>query len=227
MRETNRPRRGAFLLGILIVWLVGVTMASAAGVFSQGSRFSTNTPLPVGLAALTPLLVFLVWFSSSTRMREFLLGLDPVLLTAVQTWRVVGVVFLGLMASGLLPASFALPAGLGDMAIGITAPWIAGAVKRRTISKGGFIAWQIAGMADLVIAVGSGVLSSGILTHGVTDGVTTKIMGQLPMSLIPTFAVPLMLILHIIQIAQARRPGFPAVPADVPANETLQTRYIG
>jgi hypothetical protein len=223
MYEPSPWRRGASLLGILAVWLAEVTIASSAGVFSQGAPFSTKTPLPLGLAALVPILLFLIWFNSSVQFRDFLLGIDPVVLTAVQTWRVGGVVFLILMAFGLLPASFALPAGLGDIAIGITAPWIAGAVKRRTISKGAFITWQIAGMADLVIAVGSGVLSSGILAHGVT----TKIMGQLPMSLIPTFAVPLLLILHIIQIAQARRPEFPASPAHVPANETLQTGYIG
>jgi hypothetical protein len=50
-----------------------------------------------------------------------------------------------------------------------------------------------------------GVLSSfprnGILAHGIT----TRIMGQLPMSLIPTFAVPLLFILHIICIAQTRQ----------------------
>jgi hypothetical protein len=228
MREPNSSlsRRGASLLGILIIWLTGVTIASAAGVFNQGAPLSTNTPLPLGLAALAPILLFLVWFSSSVRLREFLLGLDPVVLTTVQTWRVGGVVFLGLMAFGLLPASFAVPAGLGDMAIGVTAPWIARALKQRAISKGAFIAWQVAGIADLVIAVATGVLSA-LTTLGLTHGVTTRIMGQLPMSLIPTFAVPLLLILHIIQITQARSAGFPAPAMRIRANETIQTRYIG
>ena len=71
--------------------------------------------------------------------------------------------------------------------------------------KGSFIAWQLLGMLDLVTAVTLGVLASpapvGILGHGVT----TEAMTLLPLSVIPTFAVPLLLILHIISIAQAIR----------------------
>jgi hypothetical protein len=36
-------------------------------------------------------------------------------------------------------------------------------------------------------------------------GITTRVMGQLPMSLIPTFAVPLLVILEIICIGQVRQ----------------------
>ena len=66
--------------------------------------------------------------------------------------------------------------------------------------------WNIFGMLDLVTAVTLGVLSSnsplGILARG---GVTTQIMSELPLSLIPTFVVPLLFIFHIVVIAGARR----------------------
>jgi hypothetical protein len=90
------------------------------------------------------------------------------------------------------------------MAIGVTAPFIASAVAQNRISARGLVRWQLAGITDLVLAVTLGVLSSpsrlGILTHGAT----TRVMGQLPMTLIPTFAVPLLVIFHIISIAQVR-----------------------
>jgi len=69
--------------------------------------------------------------------------------------------------------------------------------------SGRFIFWNLLGVADLVMAVTLGVLSSegpaGIL---VRNGLTTRIMTELPMSLIPTFAVPLLLIFHTIVLAQ-------------------------
>ena len=126
-------------------------------------------------------------------------------LTAVQSWRVVGIIFLILMAKAMLPPSFAYPAGLGDFAIGATAPFVAMAMARKKISTGSVLARQIAGIIDLVVAVGMGVLSShtrlGILAHGTS----ARVMGLLPMSLIPTFAVPLLLILHLTCIARVRQ----------------------
>jgi membrane protein implicated in regulation of membrane protease activity len=65
----------------------------------------------------------------------------------------------------------------------------------------GFIFWQVLGLADLVNALALGTLAGVIDPHGIP----TAAMTVLPMSYIPTYAVPLFLILHIICIAQARR----------------------
>jgi hypothetical protein len=127
------------------------------------------------------------------------LSLNPRTLTFVQSWRIVGFTFLVLYASGILPGYFALPAGWGDIAIGATAPLVA----TRLVSfgrRGSFILWQIAGIFDLVMAIALGALNSILGTHGVT----TAVMAGLPLSLIPTFAVPLLIMLHVICIAQAR-----------------------
>jgi len=110
--------------------------------------------------------------------------------------------FVVLYAYGILPGVFALPAGWGDVAIGITAPFVAIYLAGNAERKASY---KLLGMLDLVTAVTLGVLASpapvGILGHGVT----TEAMTLLPLSVIPTFAVPLLLILHIISIAQAIR----------------------
>ena len=121
MSKQNSSRWGIGLLGLLGVWLAGAAIASARGVFDGNHPGSMKVPLPLGLAAVVPVLGFLVWFRSSRGFREYVLSLNPTVLTAVHVWRVEGVEFLILMAMGRLPAQFALPAGLGDMAIGITA----------------------------------------------------------------------------------------------------------
>ena len=145
---------------------------------------------------------FVLWYATSPGFREFVLSLNPKNLTIVQTWRIGGMTFVVLYAYGILPGVFALPAGWGDVAIGITAPFVAIYLAGNAERKASY---KLLGMLDLVTAVTLGVLASpapvGILGHGVT----TEAMTLLPLSVIPTFAVPLLLILHIISIAQAIR----------------------
>lgn len=193
------------LLGLLALWFLAVSLAAYGRIFDSASPRLLRGSLLLGLCAVAPILLFAVWFMASAAFREYVLSINPTVLTAVQTWRIAGIVFIILCIRGFLPGSFAYPAGFGDMAIGLTAPFIAYAWSRNKLSARGFVFWQALGMTDLIVAVTTGVLSSpskiGILAHGTT----TRLMGLLPLSLIPTFAVPLLFILHIICIAQIRR----------------------
>jgi hypothetical protein len=121
-------------------------------------------------------------------------------LTALQTWRIVGFVFLLLDAHRTLPAIFALPAGYGDMFIGTTASLVAWRLADAK-HRGAFIAWQLLGILDLLVAVGSGITARLVDSHGVS----MLPMTVLPLSIVPTFLVPLFLIFHVICIAQARQ----------------------
>jgi hypothetical protein len=56
----------------------------------------------------------------------------PARLALPQTLRVVGVAFLVVLALGKLPAGFAIPAGLGDIAVGVAAPLVARRLARGT-----------------------------------------------------------------------------------------------
>jgi hypothetical protein len=186
----------------LTSWLIGawffVTLvASGLHLYRTGPG---QPPLLFGLAAVVPIVVFLVWFARSASFREFTMSLSPRVLTLVQSLRIVGYVFLVLATYGILPRVFALPAGWGDIAIGATAALAA--LKLTTPARrGSFIGWQVLGIADLVNAVLLGTLARVIDPHGIP----TSAMTVLPLSLIPTFAVPLYLILHVICIAQALR----------------------
>jgi hypothetical protein len=114
--------------------------------------------------------------------------------------RVLGVLFLIAMAQGTLPAAFALPAGLGDMAAGVAALLLA----RRWTSRRAF--WlNVFGLADLVVAVTLGVLG-GLITYQVlTLSPSTAALSLLPLALIPTTVVPLDAALHVLSLARLRR----------------------
>jgi hypothetical protein len=186
-----RPLTPAVL--VVGAWFGLALVAGAAGVFASPPD---APPIAIGLAAAVPPLVVIGWLAGSARFRSRVCDLDLRLLTMLQTWRVAGLAFLALYAVGELPAGFALPAGLGDVAVGLTAPLVAvyviggGRWAKRT-----YIGWTVVGIADLLLAV----------ALGVTSGSGMDPMASLPMSLVPTFGVPLTLALHAISLVNATR----------------------
>jgi hypothetical protein len=120
-------------------------------------------------------------------------------------WRVIGALFLVLMSFGLLPATFAWPAGIGDLIVGGYAPFVVLAIFRRTPGwHTHVVLLNVLGLLDFVGAVGGGVLS-GSSPIGILRGdVTTDILLELPLSMIPTFAVPFWIVLHIISLIKLR-----------------------
>jgi hypothetical protein len=125
---------------------------------------------------------------------------------AIQGWRWAGLGFLSLYAHRILPGLFAFPAGLGDMAIGFTAPWIVlGLIRQPSFAAGRrFAVWNILGILDLVVAVSLGTICSGFIP-GLVGNVTSGPMAQLPLILVPAYMVPFFIMLHFTALAQARR----------------------
>ena len=197
-QPTNSVRNLTF--AILIVWFLLAVAGSLLGVFDSEPR----PPLPLGLAAVIPVTLFAFCYLTLARFQEFVMSLDLRILTVAQTWRVGGIVFLILYQHGALPGVFAIPAWWGDIAIGITAPVVAWYWKRPFPSKT-FIVWNVLGSLDLVMAVSLGVLASATPMGVLAGDVTTRLMGQFPLSLIPTLFVPLLLILHLISLSRVRK----------------------
>jgi hypothetical protein len=185
---------------LLALWLALVVAAGAAGVFEAAP---TRPPLPLLLAVAGPPLVVAVAYRASAAFRAFALSIDLRLLTAMQGWRVLGGMFLALYAFGLLPGAFAWPAGVGDIAVGLAAPFVLLAMLRGAPAWPRHVAWlNIVGLMDFAAAVGTGVLTSNTALGLLADGAERASLGALPLSLIPTFAVPLWTIFHLISLLQ-------------------------
>jgi hypothetical protein len=185
---------------VLILWFLLAVVGSWLGVFDSTPR----PPILLGLAAVVPVALFGFVYLRSARFREFLLSLDLRTLTLVQTWRVGGLVFILLYQQGLLPGVFALPAGWGDFAIGITAPLMVWSWRPPFPHKT-FVVWNALGLLDLVMAVTLGLLASATPIGVLAGEATTRPMGQFPLSLIPTFFVPLLVICHLICLSRVRK----------------------
>ena len=188
---------------VLMAWLALVLLLRAGGAFVRPPGMP---PLPILAGVTAPIIAFLAAFWVSRAFRDVVLAADLRLLTGIQAWRFAGLGFLALYAHGVLPGLFAWPAGIGDIAIGVTAPWVAIAILRRPSFAASrlFMVWNLLGVLDLVVAVGTGTLSSG-LAVGVAGEVTTAPMAQLPLVLIPAYLVPFFVMLHLAALFQARR----------------------
>jgi hypothetical protein len=196
------------LVGALLVfWFALVFVLAVEGTFIRPSQ---APPFPILLGFIIPLVVFAAVYLASGAFRALILGADLRLLTTIQGWRAGGLGFLALYAHGVLPGLFAWPAGLGDIAIGVTAPWVALALVRRPsfVASPQFVAWNLFGILDLIVAVSTGALSSGFVV-GLTGNVTTAPMAQLPLVLIPAYFVPLFIMFHLAALFQARRNPLP------------------
>jgi hypothetical protein len=183
-------RRGRPL--VLAVWLALIVVLGATRALTVAPG---TPPYPIAIAVVAPLVVFLTALWLSAAFRSFVSDVSLPLITAVQAWRWAGFGFLALLAYGVLPGAFAWPAGLGDMAIGITAPWVALALVRRPAFATSplFLAWNLFGILDLVVAVSNGAINQSLAT-GAPAEITVAPMALLPLVLVPAYLVPLFVV---------------------------------
>jgi hypothetical protein len=189
------------IAGVLVVWFALVFILGASGAFVTPPG---TPPIPIAIGITAPIIIFLLAFRASRTFRDFVLTADLRLCTGIQAWRMAGLGFLALYAQGALPGLFAWPAGLGDIAIGLTAPWVTLALIRRESFRFStvFLVWNLLGILDLIVAVTTGVLSSG-LAVAIAGAITTAPMARLPLVLIPAYLVPLFVMLHLAAIFQS------------------------
>jgi hypothetical protein len=186
---------GAALGSVLVLGAVVVALVlSALGVFV--ARAGTWFP-PITLGIALPLLAGL-WF---LRRSQFLEGVSDASLIRFHGFRIGGAVFLAYLALGGLPREFALPAGLGDVLVGVTALLVAHRVKTvpaRSRRLAG--AWNVLGLIDFALAVGTGFLTAPSPFQLLALDNPNTLITAFPLVLIPTFGVPLFALLHIASL---------------------------
>ena len=123
-----------------------------------------------------------------------------------------GLAFLLTMALGHLPALFALPAGVGDIAAGIAAPLVARGLAQGT-GRRAALWFNAFGLTDLVTALVLGGLT-GFQLVNVTPSAAP--LSALPLALIATAAVPLLFALHVTSVPALARASRTPRPASAP-----------
>jgi hypothetical protein len=112
------------------------------------------------------------------------------------------------MAQGHLPAVFALPAGLGDIATGLAAPFVAWRLTRGG-GRARAVWFNLLGILDLVVALTIGFLAGLGPWRPLEVTPSTEPLSLLPLALVPTTAVPLAIALHLVSLARLRTAASP------------------
>jgi hypothetical protein len=187
---------------ILIGWFTAAFVLGSIGTYAAASdRMPT---MPFGI--FVPILIGTVMIFRSQALARVIDAVPQSWLVGVQLYRALGVIFLILLGAGKLPGLFAWPAGLGDVLVGILAPVIAIAYARAPSQNADLVAaWNVFGLADLAVAVATGFLTSPSPFQLFAFDAPNELVSQFPLVLIPTFLVPVSVLLHFASLAKLRR----------------------
>jgi hypothetical protein len=176
------------------LWIVLAYTLAARGFFS-----APGDSVPSIAWALAPLAIGYLGFLTIKSARAVVDEIPLHWITGLQLYRALGVVFLVEWMLGALPGMFALPAGIGDVAVGLAAPFVAARLKRGSANaREVAIRWNALGIADLVIAITMGVLTTPGPLHLLALDSSSRAITMLPLVLVPTVAVPFSILLHLI-----------------------------
>jgi hypothetical protein len=181
---------------VLFGWLALALFLAGKGIF----RSALYQPVPyIAIAIGIPILVGTLFVRGSNQVREIIASVPQSQLVAFQFYRVIGATFLILHAGGHLPGIFALPAGYGDLLVGLAALLIG----TRYASNDQLIQlWNWFGIIDLVVALATGFLSAPSRFQMFSLDAPDFLIGSFPLVMIPIFAVPLSIVLHLASLTK-------------------------
>jgi hypothetical protein len=198
-----RERQSAFWSGsaVLVAWFFASLALSWSG-FYHGT-FSRVPTVPFGL--LIPIAAGVALFWRVPVLRRIVESAPQSWIVSVQVFRVEGLIFLTLLAEGRLPGVFAWPAGVGDIIVGLLAPVVGIAFARGVRGSASWLwVWNLLGIADLVVAITTGFLSSPSPLQKLAFDRPNELISAFPLVMIPVFLVPIALLLHLASLRKLR-----------------------
>jgi hypothetical protein len=187
---------------LLVVWFLAELVPAWLGFF-QGA--TPRIPM-IQFGMLIPPVIVAVLFWRWRLLGRVIEAVPQEWMAGVQFYRVMGVIFLVLYASGKLPGIFALPAAIGDILTGLFAPIVGAAYARNPQAAAGRLrAWNLFGIADLIVALGLGFLTSPSPLQMLSLDKPNELVTAFPLVMIPVFLVPLAVLLHLASLKKLRQ----------------------
>lgn len=185
---------------VLPLWFVVALALSSAEVF-RGDRVPT-----IEFGIFMPVVIGVVWLWRSETAIRLIDAIPQSWLVGIQFYRVLGLIFLLLNAEGSLPSLFALPAGNGDVMVGLLAPVVAVAYARGVVGRELLVrGWNILGLLDLAVAITTGFLTSPSPLQMFSFDAPNELIDAYPLVLVPVFGVPLAVLLHVASLVKLGR----------------------
>jgi hypothetical protein len=184
---------GPVVVGIVLWFMLALAVGAA------GALTNARPPAPQALIlGLTAAVLLLSW--TWPPLRRWVLSVDIRALVAVHVSRVVpGIAFLVFYGRGELPYDFAVPGGWGDIVVGVAALAVCVFARPdRAAGRAAIVAWNIVGLVDILFVVATAT------RLGLVDPQSMRALLRLPLSLLPTFLVPIVIATHVMIFARLR-----------------------
>jgi hypothetical protein len=178
----------------LLFWLWAFT-ALAAGNFQWLQRLPA--PAVQGILFGLTALLLAIYFGSGV-VRAAVDRVDLRRLVLFHVTRFIGFYFLRLHARGELPYDFAVPGGYGDIIVAALALVAALAPLSAPLRLRAISIWNVVGFVDIMFVVAT----AARLGHA--DPSSMRALTYLPLSLLPTFLVPLLIASHVVIYARLK-----------------------
>jgi hypothetical protein len=200
--ESRYATAGALSV-VFIAWLAVAQYLGSANAYFAASENAVPTVL---FGLLIPLMTAAVGLRLSGSIASLVSAIPLHWIVAAQVYRIAGGIFLVLWADGRMPWQFALPAGIGDVMTGCFAVVVAVLLAQK--APGALRAaygWCLFGIVDLVVALTMGAMTSPGRAHLLAFDAPNLLISSYPLVMVPTFAVPLALMLHGLVLWRLRR----------------------
>ena len=170
----------------VLSWLFVAVLIGYSGVLR-------STQLPMSALGVAITLALIVAFALRRDYREKALraGVRP--LIAVHVARFAGIYILWLYDRGPLPRDFAMAAGWGHVAVAVLAVIVLLAFRPETrTGRTAILAWNVIGVVGALFVF----LSASRIARA--DPLAQAGFTSLPLSLLPTFLAPLIMVTHVL-----------------------------
>jgi hypothetical protein len=182
---------------MLLAWLL-VILALAANPPGGAILGAPYVVAFLGLGLLAGILPLLL----SPTFRQIVRAIPATWLVGIHAIRLLGILFLALMDMHLLPGAFALPAGYGDITVGLLALGVVYLLaKRKPYAPTLAIGWNVLGLLDFVGALTTGILFIGPFAAQLAASGFSPLYVNYVL-IVPSFGVPLYTLLHVYSLFQ-------------------------
>ena len=186
------PMHSRLYLAIGLGWLIGAVVLSASG------WLATLRPPAPQLIVVGLTVAVIAAGALSPGFRMWLAGLNLRQIVALHVTRFVGAWFLVLYGRGELPFAFAVPGGWGDIAVATGALIFVLFVPDLLRRRPWLLAWNLLGLLDILYVVAT----AARLAFASPESMQALL--RLPLSLLPTFLVPLIIAGHLYLFGRLR-----------------------
>ncbi|MFB3106877.1 MAG: hypothetical protein ACE1ZA_18405 [Pseudomonadales bacterium] len=192
----THAQRGASIVRVALPLWLGIAVVLGA----SGRIETLQPPAPqLVLVALTAGTLAALWLVQS--LRAWVQVVDVRWLVGFHLTRFVGVYFLLLYRQGELPYAFAVPGGWGDIVVAALAMVLIATGPPHGSRRRIFLAWNVLGLIDILFVVATATRLA------FANPLSMAALLRFPLSLLPTFVVPLVIAIHVVLFVRLTKPS--------------------